>query len=290
MGGVGLAIEIKEAKLAEGKGRSTPRALHRAISTSILSKIWKRCRYGVFRQTAGNYLSEERGDGYLKNLWSASNEELAWGFMDHAGCCSGSSEACYHWFKVALNAYRVSLDSIAAKKGYEISAPRKANIGLLFSCAYPLFSAEKQAYCVTSFSLAKLDWEEDWNGPFWDEGSPRPKIADFSGKLLDAIKRCTITGLCECEICCELRREEEFTTGSELRKLEDAWIRISSDKKLIEAAGVIQADLMALPDSNKKHTRSGSLQELSKTLGEAAPEWWELAGICCRVVDRARRG
>jgi hypothetical protein len=289
MGGIGLSIDIKQAKLAEGKKRSTTLSLHKAVSTSIVNKIWTRCRYGAFRSTADMYLSEEKGDGYHEHLWEASDDDLSWSFMDHAGCCNGSSWACYHWFEVALHAYRESFDSMAAGKGYQITSPKKPNLVLLFSCDYPLFAAEKQPYCMTSFTLAKLDWEEDWNGPFWDDGSPRPKIADFSGEMLNAVTRCAITGLCECGVCYELRRGEEFTKGSDIQLLKDTWLKISSDKNLIEVAATVQKELMDYQETTKKYEGPPSLQELVNTLGKGAPSWWELAGICCQVVDRAKR-
>lgn len=112
MGGVGTYLNIEPAELPEGKRRAAPRSLHRSINKSVKDTVWRQCGYGWLRQTADGYLSEEIADGYRDGLFEASESELSWIFKDHAGCCSGSSSACLHWYAVCLAALRDRYDRV----------------------------------------------------------------------------------------------------------------------------------------------------------------------------------
>jgi hypothetical protein len=287
MGGVFTSVQLKAIEAPVGKKRSTLLALHKAISKSILDKIWRRCSYGAFRATAGSYLSDEQGDGYRGSLWEATADELSWSFMDHAGCCNGSSSACYHWFELCLTANRESFDKMAAARGYQLIFPPRVLQIVLLSCDYPLLSADTQPYCVPAFSLGKLDWEEDWNGPFWDDGSPRPKLADFSGHSLDEMTRTALTGLCCCGLCYSLRYTVGFTHLSDLQQLKEAWLLCSSKTKQKEVVAVAKA-LRSFSGWEQQKTGPAELHKMSSSLGKISLQWWELAGLCCRIARKLR--
>ncbi|MEZ4238996.1 MAG: hypothetical protein R3F59_23150 [Myxococcota bacterium] len=148
MGGIGTGLTIAAAEPPSGKKRSTPRALHTAMSRSILDIVWKRCGWGAFRGTAGDYLAMERADQRDRDLWQATETEVSWAFMDHAGCCNGSSQACYHWFNRCLAAYRERWDKMAAGRAGLIVPPAVEAAAVLFDTDTPLVGAGGQPYCV----------------------------------------------------------------------------------------------------------------------------------------------
>jgi hypothetical protein len=282
MGGIGLSLEIEPAPVPASKKRGTPRALHRAISRAVLDRIWRRCSYGAFRSTAGMYLSEEQSDGYADDLWTATTSELSWAFMDHAGCCNGSSNACYHWFKVCLHALRERWDKMAAGRGYRIVSPAGPATAALFGDDYPLFDFNSQPLCIPRFELGKLDWEEGWGGPFWDDGSPRPRLADFKGSDRDAVFSAAIAGTCWCGVCWSLRGAG-LQARSSADVLSAAWLRVGEDADLRSAAAEVRDEVAGFGAWHTEPAGPPALQRFAARFSAPRPEPWELAGICFQI-------
>lgn len=283
MGGIGTYVNIEAVDPPAGKRRSTPRALHRAINKSISDNIWRRCGYGWLRQTAGNYLQEEIGDNYHEGIFSSSEAELSWGFMDHAGCCSGSSYACYHWYDACLAGLRERYDKMAAGRGWRITSEQPNLHASLLSSSYPLASLAGKPTCVPAFALGRIDWEDRWGGPFWDDGAPRPTMADLSGKDRDGIVRAAITGRCQCGVCVTLL---QYYQASLLESLEEAWLRTGD--AALQALCKAAAEELRAGDWTADATPTGAHAAVCEALGDSTLDPADVAGICFRVVQKTR--
>ena len=281
MGGVGTFLEIETAELPEGRKRSTPRALHTAISRAILDRIWSGCSYGAFRHTAGEYLSDERSDAKEHDLWSATPTELSWTFMDHAGCCNGSSEACYHWFSVCLTGFRERWDKMAATRGFRITTPAWPAAAVLFGVAYPLVAHGNQPLCVPGFAPGKLDWKDEWGGPFWDDGAPRPRLSDFDPADRAVVVHAALTGICTCAVCRELK-PWSLARRSPVETLEKAWLALSENAALRARASVVRTEVSGYDAWRGQPGGPPALNQLREELVEP-PLPWELAGMCFRL-------
>lgn len=288
MGGIGTGVRLEAVEPPAGKKRSTPRALHTAISRAILDRIWKGNVRGAFRGTAGMYLGEERSEGVRSGLWDASPTELGWAFMDHAGCCNGSSQACWHWFHVALVSQRARWDKMAAGRGWRITDPVKAPTAALFGVDYPLVDMGGQPMCVPRLPWGKPDWDDDWSGPFWDDGSPRPtRLSAIDEPGRTAVTRAAITGMCACGLCAQDRpwRWDQ----SELPVLADAWLALGEDARCTELAAEVQTEVTAYAAWREAPAGPPTLQVLTDRLRDRSakvPLAWELAGMCFGAPKR----
>lgn len=281
MGGIGTYIEIEPIDPPPGKKRSTPRALHTTIGKAILDRVWKRCGHGAFRSTAGEYLYDEKAGSKRNDLWSARDNQLSWAFMDHAGCCSGSSRACSHWFDVCLAGYRDRWDKMAANRGHHITTRARSSMAALCGNPYPLVAHGEQPLCVPGFPPGQLDWEDAWSGPFWNDGDPRPVLADFDEKSRQASVHAALTGMCTCGVCRALRpwsgREQ-----SPVAPLERAWLALAESDERRALAAEVRAEVAAHADWATRPEGPPALVRLSEQLGEP-PLPWELAGMCFRL-------
>lgn len=185
MGGIGASIGIAEAEPPAGKRRSTPRALHTAISRAILDRVWKWCAYGAFRGTAGTYLVEERSEGVRRGLWGASPTVLDGCFMDHAGCCNGSSWACWHWFHATLVHQRPRWDRMAAARGWRITDPARPAGAALFGLSYALVEMGRQPMCVPRWRWGTSTWGDAWDARSGTTAHRVPPISTRSNWNID---------------------------------------------------------------------------------------------------------
>ena len=283
MGGIGTYVNIEAAEPPAGKRRSTPRALHKAINKSISDYIWRRAGYSWLRQTAGNYLYEDISDNYHDGIFSWSETELSWSFKDHAGCCSGSSYACYHWYVACLAGLRERYDKMAAGRGWRITTAPSNLHAVLLSSNYPLAELSGKPTCVPAFELGQVGWEDDWGGPFWDDGSPRPTLADLSGKNRERIVRVAISGRCQCGVCVTLL---QHYPSSPLESLEKAWRRTGDEA--IQALCKTAAEALRAGDWAAGTPPSGAHAAVCEALEDSALDPTDVAGICFRVAYKTR--
>ncbi len=281
MGGIGMGLGIEAVAPPEGKKRSTPRALHKALTASMRNAVWSRCGRGFLRPVAGSYLSDEVADGYRDRLYSFSETELVWGFMDHAGCCSGSMCACFHWWQVLLCVGRKRYDRMAAGRGWRITEPQKSPAATVLSVDYPLIDYRGTPMCVPPFVLGKIGWEDEWGGPFWDDGSPRPQLADLDPKEREDVLAAAIAGRCRCRVC----RDVFLYLCPKPGLLERAWLR-TAEPAVQEACAEAAAELLA-GDWTPRTEPRGAHAAVCALFADSGLEPLALAGLSFRVV-RAR--
>lgn len=279
MAGIGTSLSVEAVDPPAGRRRSTPMALHKALTKGLVRSI--RRKNGDFgRYTTGDYLGEEVYDSYDEGRWWATDTRLDWSFKDHGGCCSGSAQACYHWLILALDGRRESLDKMAAARGWRITTRKASTVALSLATTYPMMrTASGEVVCLPALSLGETEYESASLGAFFDEGGPRMDIAGFGLRANEAL-RVALSGRCRCGTCSSTL----FSALPTAEVLVEAWMRLGKSSELQTLCRTLKRAILADPewDLARPDIAQQQLSAAVELPGDA------LVGMACRIAHLTR--
>jgi hypothetical protein len=231
MGGIGLSYAIEKTTGGDLL------ALHRAIWEALRAQLKKRLKTAGFKSIVENYLSDEAHDGLSEGKWTRSDDELSFSFMEHAGTCALSVEACFHWFDMLHAGEHAALDKIARAHGYLLTPVKRPLLEKLRrGPSYPLVDMRSLAYGVVRRKPGKPIIEVDSDGEpiedtlFTDDGAERVAYSELRPKERALVDVAAMTGHCSCGVCASYQ-ELDLDVAKLADKVHRAWDVLETSRR-----------------------------------------------------------